>query len=145
MGLFMIDKEISVTEDVYAAVMDLQERLQDAYGRDVTVSDTVDFLGHQFFVHQRLLDIARLQLERMAEEKVEPSLLDKLLGLMGMSMPDDATCFVRAEIEVPLRWMSTRWLRDIEGKNILKCLSEPKEPEPRESKKKGEERRINIL
>ncbi len=141
----MAERELSITEDVYAAVMDLQERLQEAYGQDVTVSDTIDFLGHQFFVHQRLLDIARLQLERMAEERAEPTLLDKMLGLMGMSMPDDATCFVRADIDVPLRWMSTRWLRDIEGKNILKCLSEPKELEPREPRKKGGEHRINVL
>lgn len=141
----MTERELPVTEDVYAAVMDLQERLQEAYGRDVTVSDTIDFLGHQFFVHQRLLDIARLQLEWMAEEKSEPTLLDKMLGLMGMSMPEDATCFIRANVEVPLRWMSTRWLRDVEGKNILKCLSEPKEQEPQEARKKGGERRIDVL
>lgn len=141
----MAERELPVTEDVYAAVMGLQKRLQEAYGQDVTVSDTVDFLGHQFFVHQRLLDIARLQLERMGEERAEPSLLDKMLGLMGMNMPEDATCFIRADVEVPLRWMSTRWLRDIEGKNILKCLSEPKEPEPQESGKRGEERRIDVL
>jgi hypothetical protein len=142
----MAENELPVTEDVYAAIMDLQERLQEAYGRDVNVSDTIDFLGHQFFVLKMLLDIELLQVERMAEERVEPSLLDKLLGLMGLSMPKDPACFVRADVGVPLHWMSTRWLREIEGKNLLKCLSGLKESEPREeSKAKGNERRIEIL
>lgn len=129
----MCENDLPVTTDVYDAVLDLQGRLQEVYGEDVTVSDTVDFLGHQFFVHQRLLDIARVQLQRIAEEKTEPTFLDKMLGLMGMNMPDDTTCFIKTDIEVPLHWVSTRWLIDIEGKNILKCLSEPEKP-----KKKGE-------
>ena len=129
----MSEKNLPVTTDVYNAVLDLQGRLQEVYGEDVTVSDTIDFLGHQFFVHQRLLDIARVQLQRMAEEKKEPTFLDKMLGLMGMSLPDDATCFIKTDIEVPLHWVSTRWLMDIEGKNVLKCLYEPEKP-----KKKGE-------
>ena len=141
----MTEKELTVTEDVYSAVMDLQDRLREAYGRDVTLSDTIDFLGHQFFVLKLLLDIAGPQIERMAEERAEPSLIDGLLGLMGLSMPEDATCFVRADVGVPLHWMSTRWLREIEGRNILKCLSESKEAEPRAYKGKGSERRIDVL
>jgi hypothetical protein len=141
----MVEKELPVTEDVYAAVLDLQERLQEAYGMDVTVSDTIDFLGHQFFVLKMLLDIEMLQVERMAKERVEPSLIDRLLGLMGLSMPEDPACFVRADVGIPLHWMSTRWLREIEGENLLKCLSGPKEAETRESKGKGNERRIEVL
>ena len=134
----MVEKELPVTEDVYAAVLDLQERLQEAYGMDVTVSDTIDFLGHQFFVHQRLLDIARIQLQRMAEQKTEPNLLDKMLELVGLNMPEDATCFIKTDARVPLHWMSTRWLIDIEGRNIFKCLSEPESPE------KAKEYKIDI-
>ena len=141
----MVEKELPVTEDVYAAVQDLQERLQEAYDMDVTVSDTIDFLGHQFFVLKLLLDIAGPQIERMAEERAEPSLLDGLLELIGLKMPEDATCFVRADVGVSLHWMSTRWLREIEGKNLLKCLSGPKESEPRAPKGKGNERRIDVL
>jgi hypothetical protein len=112
---------------------------------DVTVSDTIDFLGHQFFVLKMLLDIEMLQVERMAKERAEPSLIDRLLGLMGLSMPEDPACFVRADVGIPLHWMSTRWLREIEGENLLKCLSGPKEAETRESKGKGNERRIEVL
>ena len=129
----MSENNLPVTTDVYDAVLNLQGRLREVYGEDVTISDTIDFLGHQFFVHQRLLDIAHIQLRRMAEEKKEPTFLEKMLGLMGMSLPDDATCFIKTDIEVPLHWMSTRWLIDIEGKNVLKCLSEPEK-----LKKKGE-------
>ncbi len=96
---------------------------------DVTISDTIVFLGHQFFVYQRLLDIARIQLQRIAEQKIEPNLLDKMLELVGLNFPDDATCFINTDVKVPLHWMSTRWLIDIEGKNIFKCLSEPESPE----------------
>ncbi len=125
----MAGKNLSVTSDVYDAILDLQSGLREIYGEDVTISDTIDFLGHQFFVHQRLLDIARIQLQRMAEQKTEPNLLDRMLELVGLNMPDDATCFVKTDARVPLHWMSTRWLIDIEGKNIFKCLSEPESPE----------------
>jgi hypothetical protein len=125
----MAEKNLSVTSDVYEAVLDLQGRLQEVYGEDVTISDTIDFLGHQFFVHQRLLDIARIQLQRMAERKTEPNLLDKMLELVGLNMPEDATCFIKTDARVPLHWMSTRWLIDIEGRNVFKCLSEPESPE----------------
>ncbi len=125
----MAEKNLSVTTGVYDAVLELQEGLQEVYGEDVTISDTIDFLGHQFFVHQRLLDIARIRLQRMAEQKTEPNLLDRMLNLMGLNMPDDATCFIKTDAQVPLHWMSTRWLIDIEGKNIFRCLSEPESPE----------------
>lgn len=135
----MVKMELSLNPEVYNAVLDLQSKLQEAYGQDVTVSDAIDFLGHQFFVHQRLLEIARMQLQRVAEEKIEPSMLDRLLGLAGLSMPSDATCFVKTDIEVPVHWISTRWLLDIEGKNLLKCLSEPQRPRksPGDNKSRG--------
>lgn len=136
----MADKNLPVTDDVQKAVLDLQRRLQEVYGNDVTISDTIDFLGHQFFVHNRLLDIASIQLKRMAEEKSEPGLLDKMLGALGMNMPKDTTCFIRTNIEVPMRWASTRWLVDVEGVNVLKCLSEPQE-----TKKKKNGIKIDII
>jgi hypothetical protein len=136
----MAEKYLPIKADVYDAILDLQMRLQEVYGDDVTISDTIDFLGHQFFVHKRLLDIASVQLKRMAEEKSEPGILDKVLGAMGMSLPEDTTCFIRTGIEVPLHWASTRWLRDIEGANILKCLSEQEE-----KKRKKSEYRIDVL
>ena len=77
-------------------------------------------------------------MQKIAEEKTEPSLLDKMLGVMGLNMPDDATCFIKTDIQVPLHWVSTRWLIDIEGKNVFKCLSEPEKPMAEPKKKKGE-------
>jgi hypothetical protein len=128
----MTEKYVDLREDSYNALLDLQERLQEVYGSDVTISDTIDFLGHQFFVHQRLLDVARIQLEKMAEEKTEPTMIDKILSMAGMSMPKDTTCFIKADIEVPIHWMSTRWLLDIEGRNILRCLTEPEKREKKD-------------
>jgi hypothetical protein len=128
----MTEKYVDLREDSYNALLDLQERLQEVYGNDVTLSDTIDFLGHQFFVHQRLLDVARIQLEKMAEEKTEPTMIDKILSMAGMSMPKDTTCFIKADIEVPIHWMSTRWLLDIEGRNILRCLTEPEKREKKD-------------
>jgi hypothetical protein len=124
-GIITSEKYIALREDTYNAVMDLQASLQEAYGNNVTLSDTIDFLGHQFFVHQRLLDVASFQLEKMANEKTEPTMIDKILNLAGMSMPKDATCFIKADIAVPIHWISTRWLIDIEGRNVLKCVTEP--------------------
>ncbi len=130
----MAKKDLSVNLAVYEAVLDLQDRLREEYGEDVTISDTIDFLGHQFFVHQRLLEVAKIQLQKLAEDKTEPNILDKLLGLAGLNMPSDATCFIKADIEVPLHWASTRWLLDIEGRNLLKCLSGPQRPETEEGR-----------
>ncbi len=128
----MTEKYIDLREDSYNALLDLQESLQEVYGNDVTLSDTVDFLGHQFFVHQRLLDVAGIQLEKMADEKTEPTMIDKILSMAGMSMPKDTTCFIKADIAVPIHWMSTRWLLDIEGRNILRCLTEPEKREKKD-------------
>ncbi len=128
----MTEEFIALREDAYNAVLDLQARLQEVYGNDVTLSDTIDFLGHQFFVHQKLLDVARIQLEKMAEEKTEPTMIDKILNLAGMSMPKDTTCFIKADIVVPIHWMSTRWLLDIEGRNILRCFTEPEKREKKD-------------
>lgn len=141
----MAEKYLSLTEDVYDAVLDLQKRLQDEYGDDVTISDTIDFLGHQFFVHQRLLDVASIQLKRMAEERTEPSILDKMLGAIGVNMPADTTCFIKTDIEVPMHWVSTRWLMDIEGANVLKCLSESEEKaKPEEKARKKDVYKIDV-
>lgn len=139
-GILMAEKNLPVTDNVYDAVLDLQRRLQEVYGSDVSISDTIDFLGHQLFVHNRLLDIASVQLNRMAEERGEPGLMDRMLGAFGMNMPKDSTCFIRTNIEVPPHWISTRWLLDVEGTNILKCLSESQE-----TKKKKSGIKINIL
>jgi hypothetical protein len=141
----MAEMYLHINEDVYDAVLDLQKRLQDEYGDDVTISDTIDFLGHQFFVHQRLLDVASVQLKRMAEERTEPTILDKMLGAIGVNMPADTTCFIKTDIEVPLHWVSTRWLMDIEGANVLKCLSEPEEKaKPEEKTRKKGEYKIDV-
>ncbi len=139
----MADRYLPISDDVYDAVIDLQQRLQEAYGGDVSISDTIDFLGHQFFVHQRLLDVASIQLKRMAKERSEPSIIEKVMGAVGMNMPEDATCFIRTDIDVPLRWASTRWLMDIEGSNVLRCLSE-QEAKPEEKAGKKGEYRINV-
>jgi len=59
----------------------------------------------------------------------------------SLNMPDDDTCFIKMDIRVPLHWVSTRWLIDIEGKNVFKCLSEPdgpKKPMAEPKKRKGE-------
>lgn len=136
----MAEKYLPVTDEVEEAVLDLRRSLQEVYGHDVTISDTIDFLGHQFFVHNRLLDIASVQLKKMAEERGEPGIMDKMLGALGMNMPKDSTCFIRTDIEVPLHWVSTRWLRDVEGVNILKCLTEPSE-----DKRKKAEYKIDVL
>lgn len=133
----MAEKQLPVRAEVYDAVLDLQRRLQQVYG-DVSTSDTIDFLGHQFFVHQRLLDVASVQLKRLAEEKTEPGIIDKALGIIGRSMPEDTTCFIRTDIEPPLHWASTRWLLDIEGANVLKCISE------KEKKSKKNAHKIDI-
>jgi hypothetical protein len=59
-------------------------------------------------------------------------MIDKILSMAGMSMPKDTTCFIKADIDVPIHWMSTRWLLDIEGRNILRCLTEPEKREKKD-------------
>jgi len=143
----MAEAYLPVSSSVYDAVSELHKRLQETYGNDVTVSDTLDFLGHQFFVHQRLLDVGRIVLTRMAVmDKRVPSWLNDTLKEVGLHVPQDATCFLRANVDVPSHWASTRWLIDVEGTNVIKCLSEPdelsEEKEIEEGKKKP--RRIRI-
>ena len=124
----MAEAYLPVSSSVYDAVSELHKRLQEAYGNDVTISDTLDFLGHQFFVHQRLLDIGRIVLTRMAVvDKRVPDWLNDTLKEVGLHVPQDATCFIRANVDVPSHWASTRWLIDVEGANVMKCLSEPEE------------------
>jgi hypothetical protein len=138
----MAEAYLPVSSSVYDAVAELHKRLQEAYGNDVTVSDTIDFLGHQFFVHQMLLDIGRIALSRMSVEKRVPSWLNETLNDVGLHVPQDATCFIRANIDVPVRWASTRWLIDVEGTNVMKCLSEPEEAEAKDDEKNA--RKIKI-
>jgi len=126
----MSEKYLPVTPAVYEAVMEMQKRLQNVYGSEVSVSDTIDFLGHQSFANQRLLDILNLVMsERTKEQKDEQdqSFLEWLLDALKEKLPQDGTCFLKTEISVPLHWAGTRWLRDIEGMNIIKCLIEPEE------------------
>lgn len=123
----MAEAYLPVSSSVYDAVSELHKRLQEAYGSNVTVSDTIDFLGHQFFVHQRVLDIGQIALKRMAVDKRVPDWVNGALKEAGLHVPEDATCFLRANIDVPGHWSSTRWLIDIEGVNVIKCLSGPEE------------------
>ncbi len=142
----MAEAYLPVSSSVYDAVSELHKRLQEAYGNDVTISDTLDFLGHQFFVHQRLLDIGRIVLTRMAVDRRVPDWLNDTLNEVGLHVPQDATCFLRANVDVPSHWASTRWLIDVEGANVLKCLSEPGELSEGKETKEGRKqpRRIRI-
>lgn len=142
----MAEAYLPVSSSVYDAVSELHKSLQEVYGSDVMVSDTLDFLGHQFFVHQRLLDIGRIVLTRMAVDRRVPAWLNDTLKEIGLHIPQDATCFIKADVNVPSHWASTRWLIDVEGANIMKCLSEPegkpKGNEPVEGKRRS--RRVRI-
>jgi len=142
----MAETYLPVSSSAYDAVYELHKKLQEVYGNDVTVSDTLDFLGHQFFVHQRLLDIGRIVLTRMAVDGRVPVWLNDTLKEVGLHVPQDATCFIRANVDVPSHWASTRWLIDVEGANVLKCLSEPEEKSERKETREGKKqsRRIRI-
>jgi len=148
----MADQYLPVTEDAYEAVLLLQRRLQDVYGEDVTISDTIDFLGHQFFVNKRLLDGARLVMSMIDDETKckcfkgltacpldQKSLVDDVLDVFGLRRPEDPTCFIETNIEVPLHWAVTRWVLDVEAKNLVRCLSQP---EMRQQSGKGH--KVNI-
>jgi hypothetical protein len=126
----MPERYLPVSDSVYDAIMDLRADLQKEYGDDVSISDTVDFLGHQYFVHVGLLDIVHAGLETMMSvKKDDPSLVERAMDLFGLVKSDDATCFIRPDIGVPFHWMHTRWLLDFHGKNILKCVTGPEEDE----------------
>jgi hypothetical protein len=83
----MEDKILNVTPDVYEAVMELRDRLREEYGSDVTTSDAIDFLGNQYFIHLKLLDLVKYQLKKMQENtpRADPSLIDSVLGFLGLS------------------------------------------------------------
>lgn len=142
----MAEAYLPVSSTVYDAVSELHKRLQEAYGSNVTVSDTIDFLGHQFFVHQRLLDIGQIMLMRMAVDRRVPVWLNDTLNEVGLHIPEDATCFLRANIDVPGHWTGTRWLIDIEGANVIKCLSEPEKKSIRKEMnvEKKKSRRVRV-
>jgi hypothetical protein len=44
-GSEMMERSLPVSSGVYDAVIELQKSLIDEYGDDVTISDTIDFLG----------------------------------------------------------------------------------------------------
>jgi|GEM_PF-1613641 hypothetical protein len=123
----MPEMSLPVSPTVYDAVLELQRRLQKAYGTGITLSDTVDFLGYQSFLFNGLLGIAETWLKVTQDEntsKINKTLVDKLLESVGAHRPEVATCFVRANVDLPLHWATTRWLADMQGKNIVKCLFE---------------------
>jgi hypothetical protein len=129
----MTEKYLPVTPAVYQAVIELQKRLQEEYGSEVSISEALDFLGHQSFVHQRLLEILSLVARERDEEqktvrdigdKRDPGLMEWLFDALSQKLPRDSTCFIRTGVSVPLHWAGTRWLRDIEGMNILTCFLE---------------------
>jgi hypothetical protein len=137
----MPEKYLPVTIAVYEAVSELQNRLQEEYEREVSISDAIDFLGHQSFVHQRLLEVLSLAIEERTEEQKDRrdlrdrhdlGLMEQLLGSLGEKLLQDGTCFIRTSVSVPLHWAGTRWLRDIEGMNVIKCLLRPDAEKKRE-------------
>jgi hypothetical protein len=134
----MADKYLPVTEDLYDAVLLLQRRLQNAYGDDVSISDTVDFLGHQFFINKRLLDGARIAMDMVDDEtkckmfkgliacpQDQKSVVDDVLDIFGLRRPEDPTCILETGVEVPMHWATTRWVLDVEARNMVRCLSKP--------------------
>ena len=123
----MPEMSLPVSPAIYDAVLELQRRLQKAYGPDVTLSDTVDFLGHQAFLFNGLLGIAETWFKITQDEnesKMNTAIMDRLLESVGAHRPEVATCFMRANVDLPLHWATTRWLADTQGKNIVKCLFE---------------------
>jgi hypothetical protein len=134
----MAEKYLPLTEDVYDAVILMQRRLQDVYGGDISISDTIDFLGHQFFLNKRLLEGARMVMSMVDDETKckcfkgltacpmgQKGLVDDVLGIFGLHRPEDPTCFIETNIDVPLHWAATRWVLDVEAKNLVRCLSQP--------------------
>ncbi len=141
-----MERSLPVSSGVYDAVIELQKSLIDEYGDDVTISDTIDFLGNQYFIHLRLLDIVSDRLEKMkeTEPKKEPGMLDNVLGFLGLSRPEDNTCFIRSDIPVPVHWVGTRWLLDIQGRNVIKCLTGGEDKAEKGEDKKAKQHKINI-
>ncbi|MCJ7445422.1 MAG: hypothetical protein MUO26_13010 [Methanotrichaceae archaeon] len=56
--------------------------------------------------------------------------------VQSLARNKDATCFVRSNVDVPFHWLHTRWLIDIQGKNVFKCMLEPEEET--QPKKRGQ-------
>jgi hypothetical protein len=123
----MADKYLPVTEDLYDAVLLLQRRLQNAYGDDVSISDTVDFLGHQFFINKRLLDGARIAMD-MVDDETKCKMFKGLIACpqdQKSVVDEDPTCILETGVEVPMHWATTRWVLDVEARNMVRCLSKP--------------------
>jgi hypothetical protein len=107
----MPEMSLPVSPAVYDAVLELQRRLQKEYGTGVTLSDTVDFLGYHSFLFNGLLVIIETWLKVTQKEntsKINTTLVDKLLESVGAHRPEVATCFVRANVDLPLHWATTR-------------------------------------
>ncbi|MDD1752670.1 MAG: hypothetical protein LUQ38_06225 [Methanotrichaceae archaeon] len=131
----MAEKNLPVSESVSDAVLELHKRLQEVYGDDVTISDTIDYMGHHLFIYQQLLEIIKSELDRLRDQpQCDIGAMKGLLDFVqSLARNKDATCFVRSNVDVPFHWIHTRWLFDIQGKNIFKCMLEPEE----ESKSKA--------
>jgi hypothetical protein len=122
----MGEKYLPVSESVYDAVVELNRRLREVY-EDVTISDTVDYMGHHLFIYQQMLEIIRNELNRMkSQPQYDMGVMGGVLDLVqSLAKNKDATCFIRSNIDVPFHWIHTRWLLDIQGKNVFKCMLEP--------------------
>ncbi len=139
----MAEKNLLVSESVFNAVLELHKRLREVYGNEVTISDTIDYMGHHLFIYQQLLKILRSELDRLRDQpQGDKGTMTGLLDFVqSLAKKQDATCFIRSNVNVPFHWAHTRWLLDIQGKNIFKCMLEPEE----ESKSKiKSEYRIDI-
>jgi hypothetical protein len=138
----MAEKYLPVSGSVYDAVIELNRRLREVYG-DVTISDTVDYMGHHLFIYQQMLEIIKNELNRIkSQSQCDMGVMGGVLELVqSLAANKDATCFVRSEIDVPFHWFHTRWLIDIQGKNVFKCMLEPDEETAPKAK---EEYKINI-
>jgi hypothetical protein len=125
----LAEKNLPISESVFDAVLDLHKRLQEVYGDDVTISDTIDYMGHHLFIYQHSLEIIKRELDRLRDQPQGD--MDAIKGLLdfvrSLARNKDATCFVRSNVDVPFHWIHTRWILDIQGKNIFKCMLEPEE------------------
>ncbi len=130
----MPEEILSVNPAVYNALTELQRKLQQEYDGDITISDTIDFLGQQAFLFGGLVNIASAWIKITQEESAKaPGLVDRLLEAVGARRPEDATCFVKTNVDIPLHWATTRWLTEVQGKNVIRCLYE-----------KGREHKIKV-
>jgi hypothetical protein len=86
-------------------------------------------LGHHLFVYQQMLELIRNELNRInSQSQCDMGVMGGVLDLVqSLAKNKDATCFIRSNIDVPFHWYHTRWLLDIHGKNVFKCMLEPDE------------------